>query len=359
LTLTLTLEGSPNIYQSLYWETGMLTYSLPLILGTLYMAWLTQSLTSASPYHRVSPLALVGSVLFAFFAGGFSETYASLQLAGLATGLPICLILLRGVRRQQASGILGTGLLGAALSFAAVALAPGNQVRMPYMPAHPAVWDLFSRSVHDTYIYVYQVTKYQTIPLILAVAVPALVMFLASPHQDEPSRSTDRGGLVLLGVIPLLTASLVVVPFAPYEYAFSSYPDPRVLITQQYVLFLGIVVWSTLVGLHARQALRHRWPALPSIARIFLVVSALLTLVVAARFVERLRDEVPAFAGFSTAWESRDAHMRTEASQHPDAVIAAASLRHMGGLAEIGDDPAEWINVCVADAYDARGVIAK
>jgi hypothetical protein len=31
----------------------------------------------------------------------------------------------------------------------------------------------------------------------------------------------------------------------------------------------------------------------------------------------------------------------------------------MGGLAEIGDDPTEWINVCVADAYDAQAVIAK
>jgi hypothetical protein len=31
----------------------------------------------------------------------------------------------------------------------------------------------------------------------------------------------------------------------------------------------------------------------------------------------------------------------------------------MGGLAEIGDNPTEWINVCVAEAYDARAVIAK
>jgi hypothetical protein len=31
----------------------------------------------------------------------------------------------------------------------------------------------------------------------------------------------------------------------------------------------------------------------------------------------------------------------------------------MGGLAEIGDDPAEWVNHCIALTYDVDGVVAK
>jgi hypothetical protein len=359
LTLTLTLEGSPSIYQSLYWETGMLTYSLPLILGTLSLAWLVSSLRASSASHQLWPWELAGSLVFAFFAGGFSETYASLQLAGLAGGLLISQLVLRGGRRGQATQWLGAGLVGALLSFAAVALAPGSQVRMALMPAHPAMWDLIERTAQDIHIFLYQVAKYQTIHLVLAVAAPGLLVFLALPDVDEPGQSTGRTGLALLGAIPLLTAALVAVAFAPYEYAVSSYPDPRVLITQQYVLFLAIVVWSGLAGLHARRALRHRGPALTSTARILLSVSVALAFLVTARFVEKLRDDVPVFADFSTAWESRDAYLRMQASQHSDAVIAAASLRHMGGLAEIGDNPSEWINVCVAEAYDARAVIAK
>jgi hypothetical protein len=31
----------------------------------------------------------------------------------------------------------------------------------------------------------------------------------------------------------------------------------------------------------------------------------------------------------------------------------------MGGLAEIGRDPKEWINRCLAGAYDLNSVVAK
>jgi hypothetical protein len=35
-----TLEGSPSVYQSLYWQTGMITYTLPLVLAVAYGGWL-------------------------------------------------------------------------------------------------------------------------------------------------------------------------------------------------------------------------------------------------------------------------------------------------------------------------------
>ena len=359
LTLTLTLEGSPNIYQSLYWQTGMLTYSFPLILGTLYLAWVLRSLISPIPPPQVSPRAFLGSVLLTFLAGGFSETYASLQFAGLVAGLLGCGVLMRGTRRANALQMLGAGLVGAVLSLIAVALAPGNIVRMSAMPPHPGMWNLFGTSLHDAYIFVYQVAKYQTVHLVLAIAVPALLTLVVSPHEDGQRQLSGRSGMILLGIIPLLTAALVVVPFVPYEYAVSSYPDPRVIITPQYVLFLGIVIWSTLVGRQARKALQGRIPAVPSIARVLIVVCAGLALLVAGRSVGRVRQEASSFAEFAATWDYRDATLRLEASQHPDATIAAASLRHMGGLAEIGDDPTEWVNVCVAEAYDARAVIAK
>jgi hypothetical protein len=40
-------------------------------------------------------------------------------------------------------------------------------------------------------------------------------------------------------------------------------------------------------------------------------------------------------------------------------ILAARSLTHMGGLAEIGFNPDEWINRCVAQTYGLEKVIAK
>jgi hypothetical protein len=60
---------------------------------------------------------------------------------------------------------------------------------------------------------------------------------------------------------------------------------------------------------------------------------------------------------YAAAWDTRDQKLR----QVPvdSELVPAASLRHMGGLAEIGRDPREWINRCVAGTYGLRSVVAK
>jgi hypothetical protein len=68
-----TLTGSPNVYQSLYWQTGMVTYTLPLVLAVFYGTWLWQSAAGESEPRLRSAAAGV-SLVAALLLGGFSET---------------------------------------------------------------------------------------------------------------------------------------------------------------------------------------------------------------------------------------------------------------------------------------------
>jgi len=62
---------------------------------------------------------------------------------------------------------------------------------------------------------------------------------------------------------------------------------------------------------------------------------------------------------YATAWDERDQKLRLAANDSLE-IVYAASLPHMGGgLAEIGFDPDEWINRCVASTYGIDQVIAK
>jgi hypothetical protein len=57
--------------------------------------------------------------------------------------------------------------------------------------------------------------------------------------------------------------------------------------------------------------------------------------------------------------ETSDCSRRFGVAPGAAALALAAPPRNTGGLAEIGDNPDEWVNVCVADTYDVEAVVAK
>jgi hypothetical protein len=358
LVLTLAFRGAPNIYQSLYWQTGMLTYCVPLIIGTLYLAWLRGGIGKTAGGARVGWASALLSAGVAFVAGGFSETFVSLQTGALAIGLLGAVAVLRGPRRAGAARLLAAGLAGSLVAMIVVVVAPGNDVRLSLMPDPPGVWALLRQTLYDLYIYIYAVAKHQTSALVLALAFPILLAFMFG-HLPEAGTSGGAGRWRLsILAIPPLTAWMVLIPFAPSEYAISSYPDDRVMITQQYILFGGLVMWSWCVGRWAAASVRSRStrPALWG-ALLFVPTLAMLSWL-AAGSIQRVVEETPVYREYASFWDRRDRVLR-EAAAQPPGIHAVASLRHMGGLAEIGDDPAEWVNHCIALTYDVDGVVAK
>jgi hypothetical protein len=130
------------------------------------------------------------------------------------------------------------------------------------------------------------------------------------------------------------------------------------MITQQTILFGGLVLWSWCVGKWAAASFRSRPARAASWAAVLFVPILALLLWFAAGSVQRAVDEAPVYQQFASFWDRRDRVLREAATQAPG-IHAVASLRHMGGLAEIGDDPAEWVNHCIALTYDVDGVVAK
>ena len=46
LAAVATLQTAPDLPQSLYWQTGMLTYLLPLVLATFLLGWIRRATAS-------------------------------------------------------------------------------------------------------------------------------------------------------------------------------------------------------------------------------------------------------------------------------------------------------------------------
>ncbi len=131
LVIFATLEGSPNVYQSLYWQTGMLTYTLPLILLTAYLGWLLFYADELPDKIRHS-WAIPASGVATFVFGGFSETYVSVQTALLIALFILSTIMLRGKKRRQVNAFLGAGIVGSILVVGAILCLWHNEGRFDF-----------------------------------------------------------------------------------------------------------------------------------------------------------------------------------------------------------------------------------
>lgn len=352
-----TIEGVPNPYQSLYWQTGLLTYGLPLGLGTFYLGWLWRRSGEPAP-SRAAVVAPGAAMACAFALGGFSETFAVLQTAVMALGLAATAFL-AGRRWQGPFLLWGGGLLGSALSLLVVAVAPGNAVRQSALPEQAQWADVLARSLHDMYVFLARVGRDHTVNALLAVSVPAALAFVAArPAVASSPAPRPRTWLILVG-IPAVTAVLILATIVPYEYAVSSYPDDRVLITGQYVLGVAASGWGLALGGAAARGLRPRHGLWQRIA-LGAAGLGLLALLLRASFetYRDIREPLPVARAYAEAWDQRHEALSRAGAENVE-TVAAASLRHMGGLAELGRDPQEWINRCIAWTYGLDQVVAK
>ncbi|MGA9193364.1 MAG: hypothetical protein WBZ24_16690, partial [Anaerolineales bacterium] len=118
-----TIGGAPNIYQSLYWQTGGLTYVLPLVLAVFYAAWI---LSQKGEDKNTGPGSWLVAGLWMAVAVGFSETVGSLIVSALAGSFLLLLILGRGGhRRTRLLRLLCAGFIGGVVGMVIMAAAPG------------------------------------------------------------------------------------------------------------------------------------------------------------------------------------------------------------------------------------------
>ncbi|MCJ7567848.1 MAG: DUF6056 family protein, partial [Anaerolineales bacterium] len=327
---------------------------------TFYLSWM-HVFTDRVPEESRRSWAIPASGFAAFIFGGFSETSVAVQTALLVSLFILAVITLKGKKRRLVSAFIGVGIVGSLLAMLVIVLAPGNLVRRSLMPPSPDLLLLIKKSIVD--VYIFSVISFRRHPhlVVLSVILPALSGFLTYQGENlkRPLSSGDWAKWLLpLIVVPVLTALLILASIMPSEYAISSYPDGRVLIMPQYFLFLGLALWGLSIGSRVRSlaAVETRWVL--SIAKLaFGLIACALTVLgfIAARTIT---DEASGARQNAIAWDKRDSTLKNIVEE--DGVpIAVPSLHHMGGLAEIGYDPDEWINRCVAQAYEVDAVVAK
>jgi hypothetical protein len=351
LAIFFSLYRAPNLFQILFWRSGMVSYLAPLILLTWITAFLLHQLQ-----RELSPFPLIGSGLVVFsgilLAGGTSETVAALQIIVLVLILLACYLWTRDVRKQVFV-LLGTALVSAVLAMIIMLLAPGNLTRMGV--AELPVPSLFSFGLETlTFALQFLVDSFRVSPLpsFIAFFMPFL-LFYGLGNPSAPASSREKRLKWLLVLIPLGTLIAITVNFAPSAYA-QSFPSARVRFPSVFLLTITLMAEGSLLGYLLGQ--RKRLPASMLFRRVALAI-LLLSCLYPLRAAARIYDQVPEYRARAAAWDARDALIRQAVAQGVTD-LEVVQLDTIGGVQEYKGNPTFWVNRCAAAFYGLNSLRA-
>jgi hypothetical protein len=337
-----TLSTAPDLPQSLYWQTGMLTYLFPLILLALYVGWVQRQVARVLRGEAFSPWTLILSAGIPFIAGGMSETYLALQGMALFLGLVACFVV-RTPAARAARPHLVAGWLASLLALGIIQLSP--TVNMREAGLKPPVWLAIQAAANTGWFFTVRFIRHSLPTALLCLIVPALVGI------DYRQRwSTRTLAAIVLGTTAV-SLGLVMGVFFPAFFAQGGDPPARSLIEASltivcYFVGIGVLLAPNVRALVTQRAPRH---ALAGAA----LVLALVPLSVAA---QTLPDRTTA-ADYAARWDSVDRQIRTaRAAGTTDLVVPQLPLAV--GEPFVTTNARDWFNQCVARYYDLNTIVA-
>jgi hypothetical protein len=354
-----TLTAAPNVGQSFYWQTGLLTYTLPLILVTLFTGWVIRHLLADDA--RVSAWAMAASGVAGFLIGGLSETTLVVQTAALGLGLVLGLAFLSGRRRRLIVELLAPALLGSILAGGVMLMAPGTRVRAsqeqdPELNLGRAV--LAARASLSLAVWVlrrFEVLSRSTF-IFLLLASATLGFAAAIRSLPSASRVPWPRTLALIALVALLGYAMEALSLFPVYLVQGFDPPGRVQLVAVFVLVIALTICAYLGGGLLGQMI-GRWAVLRQARPVAAVMLALLALVPLSEALITL-GQVPVEAAYAMSWDNDDRALRdAHAASAPLAVVEPLPARW--GWAYVDTRPDAFPNGCVARYYGLPQVIAS
>jgi hypothetical protein len=366
LVVLATLVIAPNVVQSLFWQSGSLTYVAPLIFLSFYAGIISSGLRALRERAtRPSALSLCGSALLLLIAGGFSESYVVLQTAGLLLALVACWRYAPDKLKPALRSLLVAGLIGSLLALIVVVLAPGNSIRRAYFPPPPGLFQLIKLSSIYSFRFITGSIFNHRLVLSVSVLVPFLLTLRDAPGsrtQTDEERHAHAEALVLL---PVAIFSLIVCSIVPSFYGMSVMLPDRSQVLLSFTLVCGAVAWGHSAGKFCRIALPVAGPDGSSVVPLCLsLMLILLSAFPIASCVSTFGLRGRAI-DYAADWDRQDEEIRA-AKNGGARELTVEQIGDFQSRLGIGDSdlhlrtqPNFWINKVVAKYYGIDSVAAR
>lgn len=357
--LLITLRSMDHIHQILFWVTGILTYTIYLVLLTFFVGILIYRLHH--PYTvRILWWEVIGVGLYAFVLTGLSEMSASLQL--LAAGLAVLLFVFwhsdPQIRRTGLT-LSFTMLLTTIAGFVILFAAPGNAIRsaiaLPCTIPHELIW----HANVNTLTFIAAWFKKNAILGGISFFLPALLAFALYQPRLDTNQLLRREKAVFYGlpISALLLYLALLSQFATAYYAISAMPPDRAQVIAQYLLTTTVTVWGYWSGSLLKGLLPFERPT-PSALKVIGVSLVGLMLLYGPLYASTsiYTMIVPARAR-AIEWDERDQVIH-QAIQAGERHVVVWYIQDLNRLGDYSSEPTFLVNRAAADYYGLDTIIA-
>jgi hypothetical protein len=336
-TLT-TIILSPDIAQSFFWLNGMRSYSLPLFIASIYVflfQWLLPRLKS----DKAILWACILAFLLTFGNGGFSETYAVMQLMLLAllAGLHW---LSNGRKFDTIFKILAAATLGAIVSMIVIALAPGNELRKATFPPSPSFIKWMEISI-GAYLSFFQGILLN--PQKLSALIGALLVSAWAGTRYK-SQITFQRWTIPVQILGGLALFFICIP--PAVFAYVEPPPPRTLSIAAFALVAFWMNASFLTG----SWLADRVHSTSRLEVGLLIPASLIIALTSVLTLSYVNQHQGAYISFAKKWDAADAQILQARAQHLQSVTIP-KMDNWADLDHPNDNPKFWATACYTQFY--------
>ncbi|MEP7134742.1 MAG: hypothetical protein ABI904_07390 [Chloroflexota bacterium] len=336
---------TPHLYQSLYWRTGLLTYTTPLVLTT----WLFVLITRQGLVEKPSNWGTVSAGMLALLTGGCSEAGTTVLISALGMYVLFAGV---GVYRKQAWARKTLPIALVSLVFAIVALgllifSPSTLIRKARYGTPTSLFELPKLVFNYTYAFFVLAVKdgYH----ILIALLSALVGFV---YPITSGQSYKFSRYILLDVMVVLaTTLLVAASLTPSIYIERGLPAARTIIIPDFIAVSGFAIGGWVAGSAFHEIYKAQWSQVG--AAILLLISFAFPIFT----VIKISSLVPVYSQRTQAWDVREALIQKGLDDSSERVtVEAIDGLPVGGIRDF--DPKEkkgyWITQCAMDYYGIR-----
>jgi len=336
-----TLITTPNIYQSFYWRSGSITYTLPIILFNLLLVILIDSLNNRITWWNI----LLCSIL-SFITMGFSETNTAMQLVLMTISL-ICLLIYNQVTKEKkiTLNLWYVALLSGVLGFILLLLAPGNRIRMNYMPQPPdfAQWIYLSNRYALGLLYNNFTSNLVSrfISGLIGISIGLILPVNLIKLTKNIKLYTLTSFIVVYG--------LLVAACAPSAFAESAYLEERAQTGANFVITFIWIIGSIFIGAYYAHKLSNKS------LRMVILASLIISIIFVCWEIINFSKTLPEYYKKAVLWDARAEFIKNQKDEGL-LELTVPSIDSIDGLFELSPDPNHWVNRCAAGYYQVNSI---
>jgi hypothetical protein len=336
---------APNLYQTVYWRSAMMTHFAPLVWGSFLWAF------SIKQTNQKQSSAIIYFILFfgAFIFAGFSEPPTTAAL----TILPVLLFLIwkysNAETKQKQIGILLTLFLGTLTGLITMLMSPAGS-----QPAQTIPFDGV-KIISNSFLFSYHflLDSFKTLPF--AFGVLFSTSFLSIWLFSKQVFLQKRNLILLLILVPFFIWIWIAASFTPSVYG-QSYPVERARFLAR-VLLISALIFEGILFAKLMQNITVLKNSL-ILQRVFVFMFGFLAVLYPIRAAWlNYSSNIREYQQRAMLWDLRNEYIIRHANLG-EKNITVPSFPGIYQIKELDLSPEHWVNICAASYYGIHSIRA-